>query len=312
MEIRHVEAFLAVAEHKGFRRAAAKTYLSQPALSAAVRELERRLGVVLLVRRSDGTELTAAGEALLEPARRLVDDLEQTRRAARHLGYRGEVALGIMPGGAAELTRPLVGGLQRSFPGVTFRLRGLTLMDWHDRLLDQVDLLVGSPPWPRTAHRATVLLDEPIIVAYPTAMLPDRPDRLSLDEALRLPMISFAEPTPRPVVDFWNLSWLSGAAADYRACGPDVAGPAEARDAIVAGQCAAFGPARVSRVVPSQAFSVAAVDGEPAAGVRLMSRLTGSELVDAIHDEAAHIVRMARPWVLSDPAQSSVLASLGL
>ncbi len=77
VEIRHLRAFVAVAEELNFNRAAARLYLSQPALSRQIRALERLLGCELLRRSTHRVELTVAGSALLDRARRLLGDLDE-------------------------------------------------------------------------------------------------------------------------------------------------------------------------------------------------------------------------------------------
>lgn len=68
IELRHLRYFIAVAEERNFTRAAGRVHVSQPPLSAQIRQLEQRLGAPLFVRSSGPVALTAAGEALLEPA----------------------------------------------------------------------------------------------------------------------------------------------------------------------------------------------------------------------------------------------------
>jgi DNA-binding transcriptional LysR family regulator len=68
IELRHLRYFLAVAEERNFTRAAARLYISQPPLSAQIRQLEQRIGATLFVRAPGAVRLTAAGEALLQPA----------------------------------------------------------------------------------------------------------------------------------------------------------------------------------------------------------------------------------------------------
>jgi monoterpene epsilon-lactone hydrolase len=90
VEIRHLRAFVAVAEDLNFSRAAARLYLSQPALSRQIRALERLLGCELLRRTTHRVELTIAGSALLDRARRLLGDLDEAIAATQSVG--GELA----------------------------------------------------------------------------------------------------------------------------------------------------------------------------------------------------------------------------
>jgi epsilon-lactone hydrolase len=101
IEIRHLRAFVAVAEELNFGRAAARLYVSQPALSRQVRALERLLGCELLRRSTHRVELTLAGEALLDRARKLLRDLDDAVATTQSVG--GEVARRL-----AQLWRPLV------------------------------------------------------------------------------------------------------------------------------------------------------------------------------------------------------------
>src|SRR5215475_5965734 len=86
IELRHLRAFVAVAEELNFGRAAARLYLSQPALSRQVRALERLVGPDLLRRSTHQVELTVAGEALLERSRKLLSDVDAAVSAALAVG----------------------------------------------------------------------------------------------------------------------------------------------------------------------------------------------------------------------------------
>ncbi len=90
MERRQLEYFIAVVEHGGFTTAAVALHTSQPALSHAIRTLERELGGPLFHRLPQGVVLTAAGEALVRPAQQVLRDLSTARSLVREvLGLSG-------------------------------------------------------------------------------------------------------------------------------------------------------------------------------------------------------------------------------
>jgi acetyl esterase/lipase len=105
VEVRHLRAFVAVAEELNFNRAATRLYLSQPALSRQIRALERLLGCELLRRSTHRVELTVAGSALLDRARKLLADLDEAIATTQSVG--GELAnrMAMMWAPVMELVR---------------------------------------------------------------------------------------------------------------------------------------------------------------------------------------------------------------
>ncbi len=120
MDIRRLTHFLAVVDHGGFTAAADEVDVSQPALSLAVKELERELGVGLFDRVGRRVQLTAAGQALVGPARQALRDVETGRAAvAAVAGVRsGTLVLASLPTLAADPLAELVGRFRRKYPGV--------------------------------------------------------------------------------------------------------------------------------------------------------------------------------------------------
>jgi acetyl esterase/lipase len=102
IELRHLRAFVAVAEELNFGRAAERLYISQPALSRQIRSLEQAVGCELLRRSTHRVELTVAGEALLDRARRLLRDVDEAVAEALAVG-------GELLGRAVRLLEPLSG-----------------------------------------------------------------------------------------------------------------------------------------------------------------------------------------------------------
>src|ERR687884_327358 len=105
IELRLLRYFAVVAEELHMGHAAARLYISQPALSQQIRALEDQVGLPLFVRHPRGMELTDMGEALLREARELLarsDRLERTVEELRR-GVSGTLRVGVPPGAPATL-----------------------------------------------------------------------------------------------------------------------------------------------------------------------------------------------------------------
>ena len=83
IELRHLRYFLAVAEELHFRRAAARLGIAQPALSVAIRRLEREVGMPLFIRTTRRVRLTQAGLVLARDAHRVTEELDRLVSEAR-------------------------------------------------------------------------------------------------------------------------------------------------------------------------------------------------------------------------------------
>lgn len=118
MELRHLEAFVAVAESRNFTAAAAGLHLAQQSLSRLVAQLERELGVRLFDRTTRVVRLTAAGEAMLAPARRALASVAEAGAVAR-AGAAGtvEVRVDVSSTGLDTGSR-IVEALRRAHPDV--------------------------------------------------------------------------------------------------------------------------------------------------------------------------------------------------
>lgn len=112
VETRELRYFVAVAEELHFGSAARRLGIAQPPLSRAIRQLERRLGAVLLERTSRQVALTEAGSVLLREARAALDAVEaaeqRTRRAALAAAGRAGVVLATKAGASGELLARLL------------------------------------------------------------------------------------------------------------------------------------------------------------------------------------------------------------
>ena len=88
VQLQQLAYFVAVAETKHFTRAALRVHVAQPSLSAQIRTLETELGSPLFNRARGNITLTAAGEALLPLARKILADADLARREVQELTER--------------------------------------------------------------------------------------------------------------------------------------------------------------------------------------------------------------------------------
>ncbi|GLB69498.1 LysR family transcriptional regulator [Arthrobacter mangrovi] len=124
MDRRQLEIFLSVVENESISRAAEALHLAQPSVSQAIKQLEREVRGELFLRSTRGVRPTAAGEALIEPARQVLRDLSVALESVGHvLGLRGgTLDIVSVPALAIDPLASFVGSYRRSFPDVQVRV----------------------------------------------------------------------------------------------------------------------------------------------------------------------------------------------
>ncbi len=115
-----VEAFLSVAQHRSFRKAAADLRVTPSAISQAVRALEARIGAALFVRTTRSVGLTEAGQRFLSRAKPAFEELVAASQVARDLGQRpsGLLRLTVPRAVMPVLLEPLIASFRQSYPDV--------------------------------------------------------------------------------------------------------------------------------------------------------------------------------------------------
>ena len=115
-----VEAFLSVAQHRNFRRAAAELGVTPSAISQAVRTLEARVGTALFIRTTRSVGLTEAGERFLSRAKPAFEELVAASAVARDLGQRptGLLRLTVPPAVVPVVLEPLIASFCQAYPEV--------------------------------------------------------------------------------------------------------------------------------------------------------------------------------------------------
>lgn len=125
-----LEFFIALARTRHFGKAAEELGITQPTLSAAVKQLEDQLGVMLVQRGSRFQGLTPEGEQVLAWARRITGDartMKEEMRAARH-GLSGRLRIAAIPT-ALAMTPLLTTPFRKKHPGVTFTILSRTSIE---------------------------------------------------------------------------------------------------------------------------------------------------------------------------------------
>lgn len=184
MELRDFEAFVAVAEELHFGRAAARLHISQPPLSSRIRQLEHDLKLRLFERNTRTVSLTDAGERLLEPARRVLNEVDAARNVAASIatGQQGRVRIGFA-GASSQRALPLLTRAVRSeYPGIELVLHSQTyVFTALERLLSRsLDLAFARLPIPHADLAWRVVEVEELICAVPAG------HRLSAQGSIRL------------------------------------------------------------------------------------------------------------------------------
>ena len=171
-ELRHLRYFVAVADELNFSRAAQRLHMAQPPLSAAIRQLERELGVELFTRTSREVRLTEAGRAFLDGAQRTLAEAERAAHEARRAGAGelGRVRIGYAWSVRFE-TLPAIGReLRAHHPGIDL----LTQEIWNSRMPDAladgtIDVAIALCPEVASGVESEPIRSEPLVALLPAS-----------------------------------------------------------------------------------------------------------------------------------------------
>jgi DNA-binding transcriptional LysR family regulator len=212
MDLRTLRYFVLTAEEGSVHGGARRALVAQPALSVALKKLEREVGTPLFERSHRGVTLTAAGEALLPHARYLLRYSDYARSEAQFAtAVPGSIfRVGLTQGrvGVAELTGPILEAFQLANPQLSVRTRDLTFVEQFDCVLaGDVDAAFVRSPYEHDELAMESLFSEPILLG----VSPDHPlakaREVTVDSILEEPMLK-AVRTPRAWREFWNFTEL--------------------------------------------------------------------------------------------------------
>jgi DNA-binding transcriptional LysR family regulator len=119
-----VEAFLCVAQHRSFRRAAAELGVTPSAISQVVRALEARVGVALFIRTTRSVGLTEAGERFISRAKPAFEELVAAGEAAHDLARRptGLLRLSVPKAVVPLILEPVIASFCQAYPEIELEI----------------------------------------------------------------------------------------------------------------------------------------------------------------------------------------------
>ncbi|MET4613752.1 DNA-binding transcriptional LysR family regulator [Rhodococcus sp. PvR044] len=192
MQFRQLEYFVALARERHFARAASACFVSQPALSEAIRKLEHELKVPLVRRGRAFEGLTPEGERLVPWARRILADHDLLKQevAALQTDLTGELRLGVIPAASttvALLTDPFCAEHPLVRVQVESSLRSAEIIERIRRF--ELDAGIVYPDGQDTADLlVTPLYEERHVLVVGSELLTGRSDTIGWPDALELPM----------------------------------------------------------------------------------------------------------------------------
>jgi DNA-binding transcriptional LysR family regulator len=183
VDLRHFRSFVVVAEEGNIGRAATRLFITQPALSRQLHQLEEELGAQLFHRVPRGVELTEAGRELLDKARTALEAAEQALTIGRPAEPSGRLVLGVTLAGHREHWFGLAESFTERHPAVEVEIRtALSELLQRQLVSGELDVAIVLAPRPLPGISYQLVREEALSVwAHPDHALAGR-EELSLDD----------------------------------------------------------------------------------------------------------------------------------
>jgi DNA-binding transcriptional LysR family regulator len=208
VDTRLLRYFAAVAEEGNLTRAGQRLFISQPALTKQIRQLEAQLGVTLFTRSRSGMALTDAGRALADRIPDLLSAWDTALRETRSADRRAARVLrvGFVASAANEHTQDIIATFARRCPGWRVEMRQTEWSDPTAGLADgNVDAALLRLPFPgQDAFHVEPLLTEPRWVALPASHRLAQHTQIAFQDLWDEPFVA----TP-PDSGWWRDYWLA-------------------------------------------------------------------------------------------------------
>lgn len=171
MTLTELQYIVAVAQERHFGRAAEKTFVTQPALSLAIKKLEEELGTTIFERRRNRIELTALGEQIVHQAQRVMEEVEHIRILAAQGKdqLNGRLRLGVIATVGPYILPDLVPLLNARAPKMPLELEENLTQNLVGMLKNgKLDVIIIALPFDEAGILTTALYDEPFQILVPS------------------------------------------------------------------------------------------------------------------------------------------------
>jgi DNA-binding transcriptional LysR family regulator len=193
-----LRSFIAVGENLSFRVASEKLNLSQPAVSAHVRDLEESLGVSLLSRTTRSVKLTSEGENFLIRTKRSLDELEDVVLDLKEQAAlrRGRLSIGCVPSIASSVLPVVLARFSDSYPDIKIRLFDEMADRLYQRVLNnEIDLMVGPISPQRNELEFFHLFDDQYVAVLPKGHDLVTKRAVTIKDIAKFPFLLLTSPT---------------------------------------------------------------------------------------------------------------------
>ncbi len=194
MTLTELKFIIAVSQERNFRRAAEKCFVTQPALSLAIKKLEQELNVIIFERSRSDVNLTEVGEKIVEQAERVIEETARIKQLAE-LGknqLKGTFKLGLIHSIGPYLLPEIIPILRKSAPDMPLELEENLTANLEIQLKNGViDAAIVALPFSVAGLQYKALYDEEFDVVVPTthhwaARKHIKPEELSDEKVLLL------------------------------------------------------------------------------------------------------------------------------
>jgi DNA-binding transcriptional LysR family regulator len=193
VDLRLVEYFVTVVDHRSITKAAKALYISQPSLSQAIRNLEGQLGVQLFDRSGRQLTLTAEGESFVGPARQILADVKRAKErvhAVRELAT-GRLEISALSTLAVDPLPDLTSRLHQRYPGILVDVQdpGSSVGVVSQVRRGQAELGLTELPVVGDTLQSQELWVQEIVIVLPPALAAELPDPVPLEAVGGIPLV---------------------------------------------------------------------------------------------------------------------------